>query len=245
MNLSTVLGERLRALRESRHERQEDLAEQLRAYGLDWSRAVVTAVEAGRREVTVPEFIILCAALDTPPWEWFAEADHDAVAPDAPGWRSVELTPRRVTSEASLHRLMRGDLAAVPPPSAPEPGGATAEQLKELEHAAAQVVKRLDRRWPTMSHTPDPEAAWADAAGEAEQKAARKLGLSPVELSLFAHALWGRGLSDERDARASEREPVDLDERALQIRKGHVTRRLLTELRAVIEPEGEDDHGRE
>ena len=77
--------------------------------------------------------------------------------------------------------------------------------------------------------------------GEAEQKAARRLGWTPSEVAQVALVLWGQSLSDERDDRVVDNW-LDGDEtelfygeddrsnRTLQAIRGHVTRELLKEL---------------
>ena len=69
-----------------------------------------------------------------------------------------------------------------------------------------------------------------EAAREAERHAADRLGISPDELVGLSYALWGRTLSDERDARTAERVEPDASARSRTIVRGHVTRELLAEL---------------
>src|SRR5258707_11551520 len=62
--LATLLGQRLRALREGGGKRQEDLAAAARGHGLSWSRATVAAIETGRRRLSVDELLLLPVALN-------------------------------------------------------------------------------------------------------------------------------------------------------------------------------------
>ena len=64
----------------------------------------------------------------------------------------------------------------------------------------------------------------------AEQKAANKLGVDLVSLVGACFALWGRGLTVERDVRVLG---LTGDRRAL---RGHVTRSLLVELQTYLKP---------
>jgi hypothetical protein len=76
------------------------------------------------------------------------------------------------------------------------------------------------------------DAIVRESAGDAEQKAANVLDVSPHAVALAARSRWGRSLTEERDRRvsaASESTP-----RTLQALRGHATRALLDELRPVL-----------
>jgi transcriptional regulator with XRE-family HTH domain len=91
---------------------------------------------------------------------------------------------------------------------------------KSLDSSARRLSKALTTR---------------EARNEAEKKAARSLGLTAAELVILAHGLWNRGLTDERDARVrAEVGAVDLSPSRRQALRGHITRRLLQELREAI-----------
>jgi hypothetical protein len=90
--------------------------------------------------------------------------------------------------------------------------------------------------------------------GDADQKAARRLGIGTDELLSAATALWGRSLTAERDRRVDVGVPSSADDhrvmvvandrpvlaspegqqRALRALRGHTTRELLKELRATL-----------
>ena len=76
---------------------------------------------------------------------------------------------------------------------------------------------------------------YLEAQCDAEQKAARQLNISPYDIVKLAYNLWGRSLTDERDARVMKKADADASARSLQAHRGHVTRVLLTDLRAEIE----------
>jgi hypothetical protein len=71
-------------------------------------------------------------------------------------------------------------------------------------------------------------------ADEATQKAARKLGITPEQAAAVALKLWGRRLSDVRDARAAARTPKGASPRSVQAIRGQVSRELIAELAAAI-----------
>ena len=66
----------------------------------------------------------------------------------------------------------------------------------------------------------------------AEQKAARALGVDVLKLKKAAQRLWARPLTHEREAQlALMTKGADVDPRTRQALRGHITRRLLKELR--------------
>jgi hypothetical protein len=105
------------------------------------------------------------------------------------------------------------------------------------ERALCRLSASLENRerirravWPDAG---DPElwAASEEATGEAEQKAARRLGVPALAVALEARRRWGRSLSAERDQRVGAQAPGRTDLRGLQALRGHVSRLLLAELR--------------
>jgi transcriptional regulator with XRE-family HTH domain len=77
------------------------------------------------------------------------------------------------------------------------------------------------------------DASWGpDSASrnEAEQKAARKFGVDVATVTSFSSVIWGRSLTEEREARVTERVDGTVPRRTLQAIRGQVTRELLTEL---------------
>ena len=74
------------------------------------------------------------------------------------------------------------------------------------------------------------------SALEAERKAGKRLGVAPEIVGALSVARWGRGLSDERDARvaAAVDRASEWDPRRIQALRGHVTRVLLEELRPAL-----------
>jgi transcriptional regulator with XRE-family HTH domain len=70
-------------------------------------------------------------------------------------------------------------------------------------------------------------------ATEAERKAGRALGASPVAVLRAAVDRWGHSLADERDRRIGARAET-LSPRSLQAVRGRITRKLVRELRPRI-----------
>ena len=73
------------------------------------------------------------------------------------------------------------------------------------------------------------------ANGEAEQKAARKLGVTPQMIAQAAYDIWGRSLTDERNLQVEQLDWVDeTSTRQVQALRGHVTRQLLDDIENLI-----------
>jgi transcriptional regulator with XRE-family HTH domain len=68
------------------------------------------------------------------------------------------------------------------------------------------------------------------------RKIAKALGMRPQVLAYLAEQMWGRGFTAERDIRAGNLS--GLTKRSAQTKRGHVTRALITEVRARVEVDG-------
>jgi transcriptional regulator with XRE-family HTH domain len=100
-------------------------------------------------------------------------------------------------------------------------------------------------------------SAWSVESGDADQKAARRLGVSTERLMSVAESLWGRSLTAERERRveasgpleetityfeeaASRTEGSNDPQRTLRALRGRTTRELLKELRSALNRPEED-----
>lgn len=94
---------------------------------------------------------------------------------------------------------------------------------------AAVSLTIRDGEDPRANQSGGPERGGASGT-ESDVKAARALGVEVGDLQRLAVSTWGHSLEVERDAR------VDVEgasARTVQARRGHVTRRLVEELRAA------------
>jgi hypothetical protein len=204
-SLTAVIGQRIAEIRTHTGVRQEDVAASARALGLRWTRATVAGVEAGRRQLTPEELLLL-------PYVIQHACPVDApfgLAELIPEEASVQL-PGGVVDGAFIHTLL-----------APEGG----------------VLMRS----PTQP---------GGVHDEVVVKAARRLGVQPHVITSAARRLWGRSLPDERDRRLAEQDqtlasapvthtdhgPDKVASKArVRASRGHVTRKLLDELRQHLE----------
>lgn len=211
-----VVGSRLADRRKDQGLTQDEVARKLRSLaGLDWTRAVIAAIETGRRELTVPELALLLAILDT------------NLGDLLDGAGTVELVPGREVADAEAlvaglcGRQTLADVITVHPAIAKA-------MLRGFEalRAEAQAI------WPkaTLGQLVKAERAM----GEADDKAARTLGVTPWKVTLASHRLWGRSLTEERDERVKAKASPDASARTLQAIRGHVTRGMIEELRPAL-----------
>jgi transcriptional regulator with XRE-family HTH domain len=211
-----ALGKQLKRRRTELGLTQDLVAIHSRGLGLGFTRSVVAQIEAGRRDLTLPELAIVLAILDT---------DLPSVLG---GCGVMELVEGRIVADGdALAAGLVGD----------RPLDAVIETSPALVHRMLAANKELKREteavWP-RARIADVVAA-ERAIGEAEAKAGRRLGVSARSVSLAAHRAWGRSLSAERDARVSERAPNGAAPESLQRIRGHVTRQLQEELRPALE----------
>lgn len=217
------LGRVVRHRRLSAGRTQDELAETIRSLGLDWSASSVAAFETGRRGVSALELLVLPLALRQIDAEGFEV--HELVS-DLPDF-TVE-GGRLLTSDA-LAEVARGRAGELP-----------ARVLTDLPEWAEED-RRAQRRqsfapylWPEADEETLDQVE-RDASGAAEQKAARRWGVEADFVSLFAHRLWGRSLTAEREARVEQQAPEGTSKRSLQALRGHVTRDLLGQLEELVE----------
>lgn len=190
----------LRSFREGRGLRQDDLARAARQTGLPWTRSIVVALEAGRRDLSIDEFVRLPLIFE-----------HLGI-----GTPDVEL--KSVGANAYLR--VAGDHMHVDL-SAPWAGSLA---------ATARVSRAMEVAFPWTRGKRELAPAYEAAGGDLEQKVGRQQELDPLIVALIAQATWGRSLTAERDHRVAEQAPAGTTPRVVQALRGHVTRALLEEL---------------
>lgn len=219
-----VLAENLRGLREEQGLSQPALARRMRGAG--WTQATVAAIETRRRAVSLGEALLLQAAFRVPLARLLRADQAEAI--DVEGYG---------VSGQSLRRLAAGDPPAgtLLTKQARRGAGVTldaAESRRLIKRA--ERVGGIDRAHPDSPETQVLNMA-LDARGDAEQKAARRLGVEPFDVAAASHALWDRTLTEERDQRLGTVTGEGKDQRAIA---GHVTRKLQEELGSHLRAHG-------
>lgn len=227
-HLSAALGLQVRKLRTDAGVRQDDIAEAARSLGLDWTRSVVAALESGRRQLAAEEMLLLPLIL--------SRVSIDAELPamlEAAG--SIRLGGSATIPGRRLAQIARGEPAQVRVRMIGNTqmlAEAKGSQLlgPERDEVALEVAERLhgDTKVPQLLKIE------RTAGGEAEQRAARRLEVSPLIVALVAHHLWGRSLTAERDARHTAALSDSLAPNKQKALRGWVTRQLIAELEPAV-----------
>jgi transcriptional regulator with XRE-family HTH domain len=247
-SLTDAIGERMRALREERGLRQDDVAQAARRLGFHWTRAAVAKLEAGQRGLNAGEFLFLpeminFASITVPVERRKAVVELADLLP-SDGW--IALTNETRVRARALQMLLQGQRKDVSTLDLDVP------LMRHVDAQANEVLSRFHRSraerqaiwqavWPEATEI-DVSEAVMEAAGEAEQKAASRLGAPPIAVALEARRLWQRSLTAERDRRVASEESAESEDssesenthpRSRQAVRGHVTRLLITELESL------------
>lgn len=216
-SLGQVVGARVAAIRTTYGLTQEDIAAAARQSGLRWGRSSVAQLEAGVKRLTGEELLVLPHVIATATRYGEELALLELVSPTQ---GRVELTAEVQPTRSGLEALFAGASGSTRATSLRDMS-ALFEPLYDFMEIAQRYAGDL-----TLGSVADA----AQSVGEAERKLARKLDVPAVAVAMVAFRLWGRSLSDERDARAG-----DLgDRRRRQAQRGHITRQLEAELRPLL-----------
>lgn len=211
--LSAWIGQWVAELRRSSGVTQEEVARAARKAGLDWKRSSVSALEAGRRDLTLEEALLLLVVLS------------EIETPEGPALIGTETRLVELLPPTDHLRLGAGEW-----PTAMVKALLTGEPLFEAI-TSGQADEIAARLWKQSRE----RAAEPWTAGLAEQTAARTLAVPASEIDRVARKLWKRTLTAERERRVTETAPPGANARSLQAIRGHVTRTLLAELRAALD----------
>jgi transcriptional regulator with XRE-family HTH domain len=234
--LTAAIGKRLKRLREQAGVRQESVAVAARACGLKWGRSTIAMLEAGRRRLDPEELLLLPVVLRV---AQVADVTLlDLLADDDGG--QVELTPGAKGPREEIAKLL--DPAQGPASldlrQWDMPGVATQTEVLEAYVASWDRLEQ-PMQWRGGLTAEQLATLESDGSGEAEQVAARKLGVAPADVALAARRAWGLSLTTMRDRRAAKVVTADeLGSESLRALRGHATRELLEELRPYLK--GED-----
>jgi transcriptional regulator with XRE-family HTH domain len=216
--VNQLLAKQIRKVRDAENLRQDELAKTMRrVWGLNWSRATIAALETGKRQLTIEEFLVL---LGTYPDRFFSDVDQDEITVGA-----ARLPTASIIGLFSLKQL-------VPYKSRPS----------LLERIAESNDMGDLENWVHLENpNVPPLILYEEVNADAEQKTAKALSrmcgirITPMAVVVLARNLWeGRSLSAKRDEEAKKTVGDSADERTLQAVRGHVTRQLVKQLKAAI-----------
>ena len=262
-NISAVVGENLHTWRMGAGLTQDEVAHWACSLGFEWTQATVAAIETGRREVSLSEFVALpflaqlAGSADS--WNRLASFLPDAPEPDTESTGDgddsnasafvldlrtcveVQLSPGCWIYTEHLRALLGGHPAGGR--KVPKDALVTFRTLGESISSVSETIKAsleaaLDDLPAVLRATTDLGIGLLGPR-DAEQKAAKKLGVTADDVLAAALTLWGKTLTDERDARAEKQVSGDASPGRLQAIRGHMTRDLLNELQPVLEKKGD------
>jgi hypothetical protein len=216
-----LIGASLAAWRRGQGLTRLELALQAQQVGLEWTERMVAETERGNRQLSLVEWILLPVLTGLDPTRFLG----------GEGW--VHLTESVTADLTAVKKVLGGEADEVRPfgdfstPASrsffAEPGEdpgpvGTSSNNPDRRKVLEELVGDAARASPEES-----------ASRAAERKAADRLGVTPGELVEAAFDLWGKGLTDERDQRATKR-TGGLDPTSARTVRGRITRELIVEL---------------
>jgi transcriptional regulator with XRE-family HTH domain len=231
----TLLAENLRRLRTDAGVTIDQVARAAYGHGLDWTATFLSGVERGSRGLTAEQLlalpVVLADALG------FRVTLTDLLAGEAPVLLVAEPPGTRAGRQRAtvpagyLRDLVTGQPVPRPFSALPQPG--PVPQVNPAQRAAEQVreIRRAGLGDVDIRALGRAQAG----AGEAETRLARKLAVPSIVVVAAAASLWGRSLTEERDARvAAGAGPVATVSRRLT---GDLTARLEDAARRAAQQE--------
>ncbi len=220
-----LIAENLRRLRTDAGVGVEQVVRAAQVHGLDWTASWLSGVERGSRGLTAEQLlampVVLADALG------FRVTLTDLIAGEAPVLLVTDVPIGRSSrSRASVPAGYLRDLVTgqpVPRPFSSAPASGPVPEVSPAQRAAEQVreIRRAGLGDVDIRALGRAQAG----AGEAESRLARRLAVAPVVVAAAAASLWGRSLTEERDARVAAGEGPSAT----------VSRRLTADLTARLE----------
>jgi hypothetical protein len=220
-----LIAENLRRLRTDAGVGVEQVVRAAQGHGLDWTATWLSGVERGSRGLTAEQLlampVVLADALG------FRVTLADLIAGEAPVLLVGDVpVSRSGRSRASVPAGYLRDLVTGQPvrrPFSTAPASGPVPEVTPAQRAAEQV---REIRRAGLGDVDIRALGRAQAGtGEAETRLARRLAVAPVVVAAAAASLWGRSLTEERDARVASGEgPV-----------ATVSRRLTADLAARLD----------
>ena len=217
----------------------DQIARAARSYGASWSASSVSNIERGQASLTLPTLLLLALALgdlvEQPLTLSALLGDAELLTlvsggqhPVKRSWVDGVLKGAEVT-RSSVERVYAEDDHEVDEELEAE----VLLKMREMRgreatraEGADQVAQLLEQsQMPPEPATRNP--AKGDAGSLAEERAAKKLGISIAQLRQLALALWARSLEEESSRRAG----TDSTPQA----RGRVTRVLVDEIRGSMQ----------
>jgi len=198
---------------------QEQFALLARQYGLPWRRSLIAQIETGRRHLALEEFLALPYMLES-----CQDAPWTELLPEGQEGQKVSLTPD-LECDLNALRVLIMNAGKMKSDTAQFFRSPRTQREQEMLIAEATGRHLYGGVGPPMVIV---QSAFNSSNGEAEQKGAASLGVSAFDLSLAAFKLWDCSLTSKRESELTKQINIaDLNQRAVQAKRGHITRGLL------------------
>lgn len=224
ISLAQVVGRNVRRLREAHDVKLEDIARSAQALGLRWNTARVSRIDRGEGNITLETALILALILTD------VTATNVSLGALLESDEPIELAPRATLTVGTAQALARGDRIVTYRDGLVE-GGEILEAgvlpIAQAHESYNEILRPVGVTPERTNALNEGRAAWSLA----DERNARKLGLSDAEFLAWSVRLWGRLMSQETEARAPEG--------ATAQKKGRITRDLMDDLRQQLGA----DHG--
>ncbi len=195
VNIHELLGMGIRAARQQRGWRQQDASNEFRSAGLrSWTPLAVGQVESGRRKPPLGDLLLACTALGVRLADLVPDVDDDIDLGSGATMKASAV--RAILSGKNPDDIEAGDQIVTP-------GDKWLAEALSRSLAEHERIEPLLRPIWDMAHVApsrnDKRLAYLPPT-EAEQRAAERLAVEPVQIKAAARVRWGRDFEDERDA---------------------------------------------
>jgi hypothetical protein len=174
----------------------ERVAQAATAMGQKWTVAWLQSVEQGKRALNAEQLLLLPLVLSA------ALAHRVTLADLLAGEHVITVSPEQQITSAQLRDVVTGGPSLRPfrtAAAAPDP----TTMLMASNQQAVEKMRTV--RDANLGNVDVRTLGQAEAgAGQAEQRLAKRLGVPVIVVIAAAASLWGRSLSDERDAQIKE-----------------------------------------
>jgi hypothetical protein len=192
--------------------------------GLDWQSSTVAGIERGIRRLGLGEVFAVALTLEV------------SVQELLPRHGRVRLAPDLDVAAHALAALWDGTTDELEASAVRSPAMGRMKVGVALARAELAVVEKHAKAVGVEISAKAGMQILRASRNEAEIQAAGKLGVDVLRLCVAAHALWGRSLTAEREARVPESD--ELTPRGVQARRAMITRSLTSELAGFLAGRG-------
>jgi hypothetical protein len=190
VTLRNLVSRNIARLRADAQAPVERVVQAAAGYGLEWTPSWLQSVEHGNRALNAEQLLLMPLVLSS------ALAHRVTLADLLSGEQPVEVSPEKQVSPAHLREVVTGEPSHRPfTTSAPD----TTTMLMASNQQAVEKMRTV--RDANLGDVDVRTLGQAEAgAGQTEARLAKRLGVPVIVVIAAAASLWGRSLSDERDA---------------------------------------------